>query len=139
MAELRKSAKQTDARRRAREMAAQFRELQDKLEQLAADYFVAIDSVDATNDETEREIARLRERAEQQTRKARDDAERVVARMLDAGASPVEVAARLGITAREARKATRATASSAPSAIDDSAADVQREDERREDYAPSEA
>ncbi|MDO4101062.1 hypothetical protein [Clavibacter michiganensis] len=139
MAELRKSAKQTDARRRAREMAAQFRELQDKLEQLAADYFVAIDSVDATNDETEREIAKLRERAEQQTRKARDDAEQVIARMLDAGANPAEVAARLGITAREVRKATRGTPSSAPSAIGDAAAAVQDEDARREDYAPSEA
>ncbi|QIS40484.1 hypothetical protein GW571_14595 (plasmid) [Clavibacter capsici] len=139
MAELRKSAKQTDARRRAREMAAQFRELQDKLEQLAADYIVAIDSVEATNDETEREIAKLRERAEQQTRKARDDAEQVIARMIDAGASPAEVAARLGITTREVKKATRATPSSAPSAIGSSAAAVQDEDERREDYAPSEA
>ncbi|ALD14452.1 hypothetical protein AES38_15405 (plasmid) [Clavibacter capsici] len=120
-------------------MAAQFRELQDKLEQLAADYFVAIDSVEATNEETEREIAKLRERAEQQTRKARDDAEQVIARMIDAGASPAEVAARLGITTREVKKATRATPSSAPSAIGSSAAAVQDEDERREDYAPSEA
>ncbi|WP_316295655.1 hypothetical protein [Clavibacter michiganensis] len=139
MAELRKSAKQTDARRRAREMAAQFRELQDKLEHLAADYFVAIDSMDATNDETEREIAKLRERAEQQTRKARDDAEKVIARMLDAGASPAEVAARLGITAREVKKATRTAPASTPSTIDDSAVDVQGQIERREDYAPSEA
>jgi len=120
-------------------MAAHFRELQDKLEQLAADYFVAIDSVDATNDETEREIVKLRERAEQQTRKARDDAERVVARMLDAGASPTEVAARLGITAREVRKATRVAPSSTPTAIGGSAAGAQGDDARREDYAPSEA
>jgi DNA-binding protein H-NS len=93
--------------------------LQDKVEQLAADYVVAIDSVDATNDETQREIAKLRERAEQQTRKARGDAEQAIARMLDAGASPAEVVARVGITAREVRKTTRATPSSAPIAIGD--------------------
>jgi DNA-binding NarL/FixJ family response regulator len=107
MAEPRKSAKQTDARRRAREKAAQFRELQDTLEQLATDYFVAVDSVDETNEETEREIAKLRERAEQQTQKARDEADQIIVRMVAAGASAPEVAARLGVTPREVKKATK--------------------------------
>ena len=114
MAEPRKSAKQTDARRRAREKAAQFRELQDTLEQLATDYFVAVDSVDETNEETEREIAKLREQAEQQTQKARHEADRVIVRMVAAGASAAEVAARLGVTPREVRRATKGTPAPAP-------------------------
>ena len=109
MVEARKSAKQTDARRRAREKAAKFRELQDTLEQLATDYFVAVDSVDEVNEETEREIAKLRAHGEEQAQKARDDADRVMLRMIDAGASPAEVAARLGVTVREVRKATKVT------------------------------
>jgi DNA-binding protein H-NS len=109
MAEPRKSTKQTDARRRARERAAQFRELQDTLEQLATDYFISIDSVDETNAETEREIAKLRERAEKQTQKARDEAAQVIVRMVAAGANAAEVAARLGITPREVKKATKGT------------------------------
>lgn len=114
MAEPRKSAKQTDARRRAREKAAQFRELQDTLEQLATDYFVAVDSVDETNEETEREIAKLRKRAEQQTQKARDVGDQVIVRMVAAGASAAEVAARLGVTSREVRRATKGTPTDAP-------------------------
>lgn len=109
MAELRKSAKQTDARRRAREKAAQFRELQDTLEQLATDYFVATDSIEETNEEVEREIAKLRERAEKQSQKSRDEADRVIVRMVDAGASTSEVAARLGVQMRDVRRVTKAT------------------------------
>ena len=124
MTEPRKSTKQTDARRRAREKATQFRELQDKLEQLATDYFLFNDSVDETNAETEREIAKLRERAEKQTKKARDDAARVIIRMVDAGAKPDEVAARLGLPVREVRRAIKeatgptSESTSAPTAMD---------------------
>ncbi|MCJ0700265.1 hypothetical protein FRIG_03800 [Frigoribacterium faeni] len=113
MAEPRKATKQTNARRRARERAAQFRELQDTLEQLAVDYFVTVDSVDETNAETEREIAKLRERAEKNTQKARDEAARVIVRMVEAGAKPDEVAERLGVTVREVKKATREATSAA--------------------------
>jgi len=109
MAELRKSAKQTDARRRAREKAAQFRELQDTLEQLATDYFVAIDSVEETNEEAEREIAKLRERAEKQSQKSRDEADRVIIRMIGAGASVGEVAERLGVQVRDVKRVAKAT------------------------------
>ena len=126
MADPRKSAKQTDARRRAREKAAQFRELQDKLEQLATDYFVSVDSVEETNEETEREIAKLRERAEQQTQKARDEADQVIVRMVAAGASAAEVAERLGVTPREVKKATKGT--SAPTSTDNAPSLPQGED-----------
>lgn len=134
MAEPRKSAKQTDARRRAREKAAQFRELQDTLEQLATDYFVAVDSVDETNEETEREIAKLRERAEQQTQKARDEADQVIVRMVAAGASAAEVAARLGVTPREVRRATKGTSAPAPT---DTGASRPVGDERSEELGAS--
>lgn len=109
MADQRKSAKQTDARRRAREKAAKFRELQDTLEQLATDYFVVVDSIEEMNEDTEREIAKLRERAAKQSQKAHHDADQVIVRMVDAGASPAEVADRLGISARDIKKATRVT------------------------------
>jgi len=139
MVEARKSAKQTDARRRAREKAAKFRELQDTLEQLATDYFVAVDSVDEVNEETEREIAKLRACGEEQAQKARDDADRVMLRMVDAGASPAEVAARLGVTVREVRKATKATpeapvaastTASSPAVTGSEEPNAQQDDER---------
>jgi hypothetical protein len=118
MAEPRKSAKQTAARQRAREGAAQFRELQDKLEEFAAEYFIAVDVVEEMGSETEREIAKIRERAERdiaqlrqkserQTEAARTEAELIIGRMLDAGSSYPEVAARLGIPVKEVRKAAR--------------------------------
>jgi hypothetical protein len=124
MAELRKSARETDARRRARDKAAQFRELQDTLEQLATDYFVAVDSIEEANDETERSIAKLRARAKQMGQKARTDADHIVARMVEAGASAPEVATRLGVQVRDIKrviKATPATPATASSAYEASA------------------
>ena len=133
MTEPRKATKQTDARRRARERAAQFRELQDTLEQLAVDYFVSVDSVDETNAETEREIAKLRERAEKNTQKARDEAARVIVRMVEAGAKPDEVAERLGVTVREVKKATKeATSTSQPEATTLPTEGDERSEEPRE-------
>ena len=135
MTEQRKSAKQTDARRRARDKAAKFRELQDTLEQLATDYFVAVDSVEDTNEETEREIAKLRERAAKQTQKARDAADQVIVRMVDAGASPAEVADRLGVTVREVKKASKGAPAAAP--VEEAPARVEG-DERSEEPGQSE-
>jgi len=135
MTEQRKSAKQTDARRRARDKAAKFRELQDTLEQLATDYFVAVDSVEDTNEETEREIAKLRERAAKQTQKARDDADQVIVRMVGAGASAAEVADRLGVTVREVRKASKGAPT--PASGEEAPASLEG-DERSEESRQSE-
>lgn len=127
MAELRKSAKETDARRRAREKAAQFRELQDTLEQLATDYLVAVDSIEEANDETERSIAKLRAQAKQMGQKARKDADHIVVRMVEAGANAPEVATRLGVQVRDIKrvmKATPATQSAPASGAQEASVDV---------------
>lgn len=105
MAEVRKSAKQTEARRRAREKAAEFRERQDKLEQLAVDYFVAADSLDEIDAATEKEIAAVRARAEKQSADARAEADAVMQKMLALGITRAEVASRLGVALRDVKKA----------------------------------
>lgn len=105
MAEVRKSAKQTEARRRAREKAAEFREQQDKLEQLAVDYFVAADSLDEIDAATEKEVAAVRARAEKQSADARAKAETVMQKMLALGITCAEVASRLGVAVRDVKKA----------------------------------
>jgi hypothetical protein len=116
MAEVRKSAKQTQARKRAREKAAEFRAQQDQLEQLAVDYFVAADSLDEIQDETERQIAALREKAEKQSESARRDADVVVQKMLGL-VNRTEVAARLGINVRDVKKASDSPTSAAPAEV----------------------
>ena len=105
MAEVRKSAKQTEARRRAREKAAEFREQQDKLEQLAVDYFVAADSLDEIDAATEKEVAAVRARAEKRSADARAEAESVIQKMLALGITRAEVASRLGVAVRDVKKA----------------------------------
>jgi len=105
MAEVRKSAKQTEARRRAREKAAEFRQQQDKLEQLAVDYFVAADSLDEIDAATEKEVAAVRARAEKQSADARAEAEAVMQKMLALGITRAEVASRLGVALRDVKKA----------------------------------
>ena len=118
MAEVRKSGKQTAARQRAREKAAEFREKQDKLEQLATDYFVAADSIDDIQASIDKEIDAVRKRGEKLTEEARAKAQTVIASMLDLGVPRNEVADRLGLTTREVKKpATRkATANTPPPA-----------------------
>jgi hypothetical protein len=113
MAEVRKSARQTQARKRAREKAAEFRAQQDQLEQLAVDYFVAADSLDEIQEETERQIVALREKAEKQSVRARRDADAVVQKMLGL-VNRTEVAARLGINVRDVKKASDSPTSATP-------------------------
>ena len=139
MAEVRKSAKQTEARRRAREKAAEFREQQDKLEQLAVDYFVAADSLDEIDAATEKEIVAVRARAEKQSADARAEAESVMQKMLALGITRAEVASRLGVAVRDVKKApagdggeTSPTGAAQPSEGEGESAEApaeQREDE----------
>ena len=133
MAEVRKSAKQTQARKRAREKAAEFRAQQDQLEQLAVDYFVAADSLDEIQEETERQIAALREKAEKQSESARRDADAVVQKMLGL-VNRTEVAARLGVNVRDVKKASDSPASAAP--VDGTTA-VQSDQDTTASDAPS--
>jgi septal ring factor EnvC (AmiA/AmiB activator) len=110
MAELRKSAKQTAARQRAREKAADYRQKQDKLEQLATDYFVVADSIDEIEENVETEIAAARERGQQLGADARAKADAVMVAMLELGTPRNEVADRLGIATRDVKRATPVTA-----------------------------
>ncbi|QNE46138.1 hypothetical protein F1C58_03905 [Glaciihabitans sp. INWT7] len=110
MAELRKSGKQTAARQRAREKAAEYREKQDQLEQLAVDYFVASDSIEGIEATVEKEIAAARERGLQLSADARAKADAVIVAMLELGAPRTEVADRLGITTRDVKRAAPVTA-----------------------------
>lgn len=107
---VRKSGKQVQARQRAREKAAEFRAKQDRLEQLAADYFVAADELDQIADRVVEEITRVRERGERDGAAARERGAAAVAEMLALGASRSEVAERLGIAVRELPKPITAAA-----------------------------
>jgi hypothetical protein len=108
MTDVRKSSKQTTARARAREKAAEFREKQDKLEQLAVDYFVAADSIEEIQANVEKEIAAARARGEKLSAEAREKAQSVIGSMLDLGTPRNEVAGRLGISTRDVKKTTEA-------------------------------
>ena len=104
MADVRKSAKQTAARSRAREKAAEFRAKEDKLEQLATNYFVATDSLDEIDATAQAEISAIQERAAQQSTAARTSAAAVIASMLELGTPKAEVAGRLGLALRDVKK-----------------------------------
>ncbi|WP_104081136.1 hypothetical protein [Cryobacterium sp. Y11] len=104
MADVRKSAKQTAARTRAREKAAEFRAQQDKLEQLATDYFIATDSLEEIEASAQKEITAVRERAAKRSAAARANADAVIASMLALGTPRGEVADRLGIPTRDVKK-----------------------------------
>jgi hypothetical protein len=114
MAEVRKSAKQTAARERAREKAAEFREKQDKLEQLATDYFVAADLIDEIEANVDKAIADARARGAKETVQARKKEAGIVSSMLDLGVPRSEVAGRLGIPTRDVKKTGTATSSPVP-------------------------
>ncbi|TFD84024.1 hypothetical protein E3T61_19830 [Cryobacterium lactosi] len=104
MTEARNSAKQSTARARAREKAAEFRAKQDKLEQLATDYFVAADSLEGIETATHKEVAAVHDRAAKQSLVVRQRAATAIASMLELGTSRSEVADRLGVALREVKK-----------------------------------
>lgn len=117
MAEVRKSATQAAARKRAREKAAAFREKQDQLEQLAADYFIATDTAADIRDTAEREILAIRARAGKEAQTVLAVGDRIICDMLDLGTPKAEVIGRLGIANRHIRHALTSqgtTTSSAP-------------------------
>lgn len=115
MADVRKSATQTAARKRAREKAATFREKQDQLEQLAADYFVATDTALDIRNTAEQEILKLRARAEKEVQTVLDGADKIICDMLDLGTPKAEVIGRLGIANRHIRNALAAHGTNAGS------------------------
>jgi hypothetical protein len=104
MAEVRKSARQVAARKRARTQAAEFRAREDRLEQLAADYFVAADVLDEIDERAEQEIRAVRERAAAERAAKTVELDAVTQTMLSLGVSRKEVADRLGIAVRDVKK-----------------------------------
>lgn len=104
MAEVRKSSKQTAARSRAREKAAEFRAKEDQLEQFATDYFLATDSLDDIDTAAQAEIAAIQDRAAKQSTAARTAAVAVITSMLELGTPKAEVADRLGLALRDVKK-----------------------------------
>ena len=124
MAENRKSATQAAARKAARERAAEraaeFRRRQEQLEELAAEYFVAVDAVDTIEADAEERIAAIRAETEQKVQASRAEAAGIVGRMLDTKVSRDEVAERLGIPVREVKRSKPKAAAAAP----DTAGDV---------------
>lgn len=110
MADPRKSVSQVDARRRARERAAQFREREDTLEQLAAEYIVNTDRVERIEEKLAEEIAGLQARADRETAQARDESAQIIRRMSELGVAKTEIGARLDVPARTVRDAFSAPA-----------------------------
>lgn len=106
----RKSTIQTEARRRARERATEFRAREDKLETLAVGFFVAHAAVEAVDAQLDRDVAALRERADTDAANARAEADAAVLAMLALGVSRAEVASRLGIPTRAVPKPSRPNA-----------------------------
>lgn len=102
-----KTAGKIDARKRARERAAAFRERNEKLENLATDYFTASEREDGVLAELNEEISKLQARADERAASAREDAAAVIVSML-AQASQAEVAERLGVAMAVVRQALRA-------------------------------
>ncbi|WKK70480.1 hypothetical protein Q0F99_11450 [Rathayibacter oskolensis] len=96
-----------------------YREREEKLENLATEYFAATDREDAILTELEEEIRKLRAASEAQAAAARLDAAKAIEGM-DPYVSPAEIADRLGITSANVRAAIRslttATAAADPSA-----------------------
>jgi hypothetical protein len=149
MAENRKSATQAAARKAARERAAEraaeFRRRQDQLEELAVEYFVAVDAVDAIEADAQERIAVIRAEAEQKVGASRAAAAEVIGRMLDTKVTRDEVAERLGIPLKDVKRPKRMDAPSSAPTTEINAGDHKNEsnseaidddyDTPRDDYA----
>lgn len=101
------TAGKIDARKRARERAAAFRERNEKLENFATDYFTATEREGDVLAELNAEILKLQARAEERTASAREDAAAAIVSM-SAQASQAEIAERLGVAVAVVRHALRA-------------------------------
>lgn len=77
------------------------------------DYFVAAGSIEAIQEETQRQIESLRQKEQQQTAAARERADAVIQQMLNLGINRSEVAERLGIATRDVKKSPKTAHSEA--------------------------
>ncbi|MGO4785181.1 hypothetical protein [Cryobacterium sp. W22_MBD10_FK3] len=104
MSDVRNSKKQSAARSRARERAAEYRQKQDELEELATGYFIALNSIEEMESAAQNEIAAVHERTEKKSALARTSMTTAIGSMLDLGVARAEVAERLGIPLREVKR-----------------------------------
>lgn len=112
---VRRSAKLTEARKKARERAAAQIEREESLLKMAEEFIVAEEQLDAIDGDLDSQIAKIDERAERDRQRARDTAEKsgedlrlsqaiVAEQMIAVGTKPTEVASRLGISAGVLKK-----------------------------------
>lgn len=112
---VRRSAKLTEARKKARERAAAQIEREESLLNLAEKFIVAEEELSTIDDSLQDQIRKIDERAERERDRAREAAETngedlrstqasVADEMVELGAKPADVAARLGISVSELRK-----------------------------------
>ncbi len=113
------NSKLVQARQRARELATAQQERHEKLLQLAETFFVASDDADSVVTEAKEEAARLIRAAEEKSETKRAEARKVVAAMVDTGASVADVAARLGMTVAAVRAAIKTAATATSEAAQD--------------------
>jgi len=123
MAEVRKCARQVAARKRARTHAAEFRAREDRLEQLAADYFVAAGVLDDIDERAEQELQVVRDRAAMERTAKTSELDAVIQAMLSLGVSRKEVADRLGISVRDVKKGPTITLVGTPAHDDEQRVD----------------
>lgn len=130
MAERRtKTANQIDARKKARERAAAFRDREEKLEGFAVDYFTAADKIDAIDVDLDEAITKLRERAAERATTVRGEVNAAIAGMAALSVPAAEIAQRLDLPASAVRTALRSTADIAIDTVSDAAEQTEQEQE----------
>lgn len=141
------NSKLVDARRKARELAAAQQERHEKLLGLAESYFVAADNADAIVQEATDASLKLLEEAQakghalvqaakKQSMEKRNDALRLIAEMVETGASVSDVASRLGLKAAAVRAAVKASAPADETVTQDEAGNAhEHSSEQRDGHA----
>lgn len=102
------NSKLVEARRKARELATAQQERHEKLLTLAEEFFVASDEADGVVAEAKDAAARLIKDAEEQSESKRAEAQKIIAAMVETGASVADVASRLDVTTAAVRAAVKA-------------------------------
>ena len=126
------NSKLVEARRKARELAAAQQERHEKLIILAEEFFVASDEAEGVVSAAKEAAARLIKDAEEQSETKRAEGQKIIAAMVETGASVADVASRLDVTAAAVRAAVK-TAAPAKEERDE-AEPVASPDERHEQH-----
>jgi hypothetical protein len=105
MAALRKSAQQVAAREKARAKAQELTERHERLIDLAAEFFEQQDQAEQIRTEAQERVDAILAKAEEDAASALAGAGAKVQQMLDTGESRAAVAARLGISTAEIKRA----------------------------------